>query len=209
MATFTKFAEYFSPSMSISVQPSAEGARSPDPTGVCSISSQLRSEPGHASRIFRVSKASDPLTDASSNALLNWYSSIKLNKYGADFQYSVMSGCSSAAAIFAQPRLARGSEPPWSISSSLCRKQPVQQCPLLVSEQLLQPSLPQRLVGADRDAIAPAANLLHGEAMTGGRLAHLNLELGSRRDRVGPASVLQRRDAKRCGLVDRFSDDLN
>jgi len=44
---------------------------------------------------------------------------------------------------------------------------------------LLQPSLPQRLVGADRDAIAPAANLLHGEAMTGGRLSHLNLELGS------------------------------
>ena len=57
-----------------------------------------------------------------------------------------------------------------------------------LSEQLLQSSLLQRLVGADRDAIAPATNLLHGEPMTGGGLAHLNLELGSRRDRVGPAS---------------------
>ncbi len=46
------------------------------------------------------------------------------------------------------------------------------------SEQLLQPSLLQRLVGANRDAVAPATNLLNGEPMTGGgRLAHLNLKL--------------------------------
>jgi hypothetical protein len=42
-----------------------------------------------------------------------------------------------------------------------------------LSEQLLQPPLLQRLVGANRDAIAPATNLLNGEPMTGGRLAHL------------------------------------
>ena len=78
-----------------------------------------------------------------------------------------------------------------------------------LSEQLLQSSLFQRLVGADRDAIAPATNLLHREPMTGGRLAYLNVELGPRRGRVGPTTVLQRRDAKRCGLIDRFSDDLN
>jgi hypothetical protein len=45
--------------------------------------------------------------------------------------------------------------------------------------------------------------------MTGGRLAHLNLKFGSWRDRVGPTAVLQRRGAERCGLVDRFSDELN
>ena len=45
--------------------------------------------------------------------------------------------------------------------------------------------------------------------MTGSRLAHLNLELGSRRDRVGPAAVLQRRDAESCGLVDGFGRHLN
>jgi hypothetical protein len=48
-----------------------------------------------------------------------------------------------------------------------------------LSEQLLQPSLLQRLVGANRDAIAPTTNLLNGEPMTGGQLAHLNLKLGS------------------------------
>ena len=63
-----------------------------------------------------------------------------------------------------------------------------------LSEQLLQSSLLQRLVGADRDAIAPATNLLNREPMRGGRLAHLNLELGSRRDRVGR----QRSSAQRC-----------
>jgi len=46
-------------------------------------------------------------------------------------------------------------------------------------EQLLQSSLLERLVGADRNAIAPTPNLLHGELMTGGRRAHLNLEFGS------------------------------
>lgn len=55
-----------------------------------------------------------------------------------------------------------------------------------LSEQLLQPSLLQRLVGANRDPIAPTMNLLNGEPMTGDRLAHLNLKLGSWRDRVGP-----------------------
>jgi hypothetical protein len=35
------------------------------------------------------------------------------------------------------------------------------------------------LVGADRDAIAPATNLPHREPMTGGGLAHLDVELGS------------------------------
>jgi hypothetical protein len=58
-----------------------------------------------------------------------------------------------------------------------------------LSEQLLQPSLLQSVVGADRDAIAPATNLLNGEPVTSGRLAHLNLKLGSWRDRVGPATV--------------------
>jgi hypothetical protein len=52
-------------------------------------------------------------------------------------------------------------------------------------EQSLQSSLLERLVGADRNAIAPATNLLHGEPMTRGRVAHLNLEF------------------------DRFSDHLN
>ena len=78
-----------------------------------------------------------------------------------------------------------------------------------LSEQLLQSSLLQRLVGADRGAIAPATNLLNREPMRGGALAHLNLELGSRRDRVGPASVLQRRNAKSGGLIDRFRRHLN
>jgi hypothetical protein len=55
---------------------------------------------------------------------------------------------------------------------------------------VLQSSLLERLVGADRNAIAPATNLLHGEPMTGGRLAHLNIEFGSRRDRVRPTTVL-------------------
>ena len=55
-----------------------------------------------------------------------------------------------------------------------------------LSEQLLQSSLFQRLVGADRDAIAPAQNLLQREPMTGGGLAHLDLELRSWRDRVDP-----------------------
>jgi len=68
-----------------------------------------------------------------------------------------------------------------------------------LSEQLLQPSLLQRLVRANRDAIAPATNLLNGEPMTGGRLAHLNLKLGSWRDRVGPTIAFQRRDAESCG----------
>ena len=45
--------------------------------------------------------------------------------------------------------------------------------------------------------------------MTGGRLAHLNLELGSRRDCVGPTAVLQRRDAKSGGFVDGFGGHLN
>ena len=44
-------------------------------------------------------------------------------------------------------------------------------------EQLLQSSLLERLVGTHRDAIAPATNLLHGDPMTGGRLAHLYFEL--------------------------------
>jgi len=77
-----------------------------------------------------------------------------------------------------------------------------------LSEQLLQPSLLQRLVGANRDAIAPATNLLNGEPMTGGRLAHLNLKLGSWRDRVGPTIAFQRRDAESCGLVDGFGGHL-
>jgi hypothetical protein len=55
-----------------------------------------------------------------------------------------------------------------------------------LSEQLLQPSLLQSVVRADRDAIAPATNLLNSEPVTSGRLAHLNLKLGSWRDRVGP-----------------------
>src|SRR5919201_5177299 len=76
-------------------------------------------------------------------------------------------------------------------------------------EQLLQPSLLQRLVWADRDAIAPATNLLQREPMTGGGLAHLDLELGSWRDRIDPTAVLQRRDAKSCGLVDRFRGHLH
>jgi hypothetical protein len=78
-----------------------------------------------------------------------------------------------------------------------------------LSEQLLQPSLLQRLVGANRDAIAPTTNLLNGEPMTGGRLAHLNLKLGSWRDRVGPTIAFQRRDAESCGLVDGFGGHLH
>ncbi len=58
-----------------------------------------------------------------------------------------------------------------------------------LSEQLLQPSLLQRLVGANRDAIAPATNLLNSDPMTGGRLTHLDLEFGCRRDRVSPTIV--------------------
>ena len=48
-----------------------------------------------------------------------------------------------------------------------------------LSEQLVQPSLLQRLVGANRDAIALATNLLNGDPMTRGRLTHLDLKLGS------------------------------
>jgi hypothetical protein len=70
-----------------------------------------------------------------------------------------------------------------------------------LSEQLLQSSLLQRVVRADRDAIAPATNLLHGEPMTGGRLAHLNLELGSGCDCVGPAAVLHRRKRQESRLL--------
>jgi hypothetical protein len=76
-------------------------------------------------------------------------------------------------------------------------------------EQLLQPSLLQRLVGANRDAIAPATNLLNGDPMTGGRLTHLDLEFGSRRDRVGPAIAFQRRDAESRGLVDGICGHLH
>jgi len=61
-----------------------------------------------------------------------------------------------------------------------------------LSEQLLQSSLFQRVVGTDRDAIAPATNLLHREPMTGGGHAHLDLKLGSWRDRVGPTVAFQR-----------------
>jgi hypothetical protein len=53
-----------------------------------------------------------------------------------------------------------------------------------LSEQLLQSSLLQRLVSAIGDAIAPAANLLHREPMTGVRVAHLNLNLRSLCDRL-------------------------
>jgi len=52
-----------------------------------------------------------------------------------------------------------------------------------LSDQLLLPWLLQRLVGANGDAIAPATYLVHREPMTGGRLASLNLKLGSRRSR--------------------------
>ena len=45
--------------------------------------------------------------------------------------------------------------------------------------------------------------------MTGGRLTHLDLELGSRRDRIGPAIVFQRRDAQSGGLVDGFGGHLH
>jgi hypothetical protein len=55
---------------------------------------------------------------------------------------------------------------------------------------LLQSSLLQPLIGAHRDAIAPATNLLHREPMTGGRLPHLNVKLGSWRDRVDPTTLL-------------------
>jgi hypothetical protein len=40
--------------------------------------------------------------------------------------------------------------------------------------------------------------------MTGGRLAHLHLQLGSRSYYVGPTTV-QRRDAKSCAFVNRFT----
>jgi hypothetical protein len=81
--------------------------------------------------------------------------------------------------------------------------------PTFLSEQLLEPSLLQCLVGASRDAIAPATNLQHREPMSGGLLAHLNLKLGSRRDRVGPTIAFQRRDAESCGLVDGFGGHLH
>ena len=45
--------------------------------------------------------------------------------------------------------------------------------------------------------------------MTGGRLAHLNLKLGSRRDRVGPAIAFQRREAESRGLIDGFGGHLH
>lgn len=77
------------------------------------------------------------------------------------------------------------------------------------SEQLLQPSFLQRLVGANRDAIAPATNLLNGDPMTGGGLTHLDLELGSRRERVSPTVAFQRRDAESCGLEDGFCGHLH
>src|SRR5262245_54844469 len=76
-------------------------------------------------------------------------------------------------------------------------------------EQLLQSSLPQRLVGTDRDAIAPAMNLLQREPMTGGGLAHLDLELRSRCDRVRPATALQRRYADSGGLVNGLGGHLH
>jgi hypothetical protein len=64
-------------------------------------------------------------------------------------------------------------------------------------------------VRADCDAIAPATNLLHREPMTGGRLAHLDLELRSWRDRVGPTTAFQRCDAESCGVVDPRSPAPN
>ena len=79
----------------------------------------------------------------------------------------------------------------------------------LLSEQLLEPSLLQCLVGASRDAIAPATNLQHREPMTGGWLAHLNRKLGSRRGRVGPTIAFQRRDTESCGIVDGFGGHLH
>jgi len=73
-----------------------------------------------------------------------------------------------------------------------------------LSEQLLQPSLFQRFVGANRDAIAPATNLLNGEPMTGGRLAHLNLELGFRCDCVGQLRFFSAESVKGGGFLDRL-----
>ena len=61
---------------------------------------------------------------------------------------------------------------------------------------------------ADGDSITPALNLADGQPVRGGRLANLNLQLGSRRDRIRPPAVSQRGHAERSGLVDRFGRHL-
>jgi hypothetical protein len=42
--------------------------------------------------------------------------------------------------------------------------------------------------------ITPAMKLLDSDPVRSGRLSHLNLKLGSRRNGISPAALLQRRD---------------
>jgi hypothetical protein len=77
------------------------------------------------------------------------------------------------------------------------------------SQQLLQSALPDRLVGADRNAITPAMNLLDRDPVRGRWFSHLNLELGPRRDGFVPTTLFQRRDSQRCSFVDGFGGHVD
>jgi hypothetical protein len=77
-----------------------------------------------------------------------------------------------------------------------------------LSEQLLQSSLLQRLVRADRDAIAPATNLVHGKPMTGSRLAHLNLKLVPGAIASAQPLFFSAENAKSGGFLGRFGRHL-
>ena len=98
------------------------------------------------------------------------------------------------------------SVPVWTIRSVAVRSRDGPQRVAQVYRRLLAPPQCDR---ADGDAITPALNLADGQPMRGGRLANLNLQLSSRRDRIRPPAVPQRRDAERCGLINRFGRYLD
>ena len=66
---------------------------------------------------------------------------------------------------------------------------------------MLQSALLERLVGADRDAIAPAMNLLDRDPVASGRLSDLNLKLGSERHGVSPATLPESRHSQSSRFV--------
>src|SRR5687767_13726262 len=61
-----------------------------------------------------------------------------------------------------------------------------------LEQYLIQSTLLERLIGVRCGPITPAVNLLDGDAMGGGRFTDLDLQLGSRCDCVGPATLLER-----------------
>ena len=74
----------------------------------------------------------------------------------------------------------------------------------LPSQQLLHPRPSQDFGRARGDAISPAMELLHGEAVNGRRLADVDLQPRSRSQAFDPAVLLQTRQAQPCRLRRAF-----